>query len=474
MDALCCFFFQAEDGIRALYVTGVQTCALPISAGLIFTDGVRVGAALDRNGLRPLRYMVCEDGTVACASEAGAIYTRGRGVVRRGKLGPGQMICVDPERGGLELDPIRRIAGARPYGAWLAEERLTQTMGEPKAEEVDELLERQVTHGYTREELTLILRPSAVNGKEPTFSMGDDTPLPPFSEHRRPLYSFFKQRFAQVTNPAIDHLRERFVMSLRTLLGPRDPLLWERPEGAALLEYDSFLLFRPPGGVVLDATWRVDDGPAGLRPAVEHLAEVAVTAAQHGSGILVISDENAGPELAPIPSLMSVGAVNTALLRAGHRTRASIVVQTDDARESHHFACLLGYGAEAIYPRLALATVAALAAGGRARDADPADALIAYKQAIEEGVLKVLSKMGISCVDSYRGAQIFDALGIAQEVIDACFEGTPSPIGGLGFGEIAEDVLARHREAYGTEAPKLANPGYVKFHKGGEYHATNP
>ncbi len=445
-------------------------------AGLIFTDGIRVGAALDRNGLRPLRYVVCEDGTVACASEAGAVYTRGRGVTRRGKLGPGQMICVDPENGGLELDPVRRIARERPYGAWLAEERLTQTLGEPKAEDVDELLERQILHGYTREELTLVMRPSAVNGKEPTFSMGDDTPLPPFSEHRRPLFSFFKQRFAQVTNPAIDHLRERFVMSLRTLLGPRDPLLWERPEGAALLEYDSFFLFRPPGGVVLDATWPVEDGPGGLRRAVEHLAEVAVNAAQHGSGILVISDENAGQELAPIPSLMAVGAANTALLRAGHRTRTSIVVQTDEARESHHFACLLGYGAEAIYPRLALATIGELAAGGRARDANPADALIAYKSAIEEGVLKVLSKMGISCVDSYRGAQIFDAIGIAQEVIDVSFEDTPSPIGGLGFDDIAADVLARHGDAYDAAEPqpKLANPGYVKFHKGGEYHATNP
>src|SRR5439155_385170 len=336
-------------------------------AGLIFTDGVRVGAALDRNGLRPLRYAVCEDGTVACASEAGAVYTRGRGTVRRGKLGPGQMICVDPENGGFELDPVLRIARERPYGAWLAEERLEQGLG----------------------------------------------------------------------------------MSLRTLLGPRDPLLWERPESAALLEYDSFFLFRPPGGVVLDATWPVEDGPKALRRAVLHLAEVAVNAAQHGSGILMISDENAGPELAPIPSLMAVGAANTALLRAGHRTRASIVVQADDARESHHFACLLGYGAEAIYPRLALATVAGLAASGRARDADPTDALLAYKAAIEEGVLKVLSKMGISCVDSYRGAQIFDAIGIGQEVVDVCFEGTPSPIGGLGFEEIAADVLARHAAAHG-------------------------
>jgi glutamate synthase (ferredoxin) len=444
-------------------------------AGLIFTDGVRVGAALDRNGLRPLRVAVCEDGLVAVTSEAGAVYTRGRGTVRRSKLGPGQMVFVDPANGGFQEDPVARIARARPYGAWLAEYRLEQSAGEPRIEIPEDLARRHVVHGYTREEMTIVLRPAAANGKEPTFSMGDDTPPAVFSEHRRPLYNYFKQRFAQVTNPAIDHLRERFVMSLRTLLGPRDPLLWERPETAALLEYDTFLLFRPPGGVHLDATFPVEEGPAGLRVAVEHLAEAAVQAARNGSGIIVISDEAAGAERAPIPSLLAVGAVNTALLRAGHRTRTSIVLQTDDARESHHFACLLGYGAEAIYPRLALATVASLAASGRAREVgSPEEALLRYRAAVEEGVLKVLSKMGISTIDSYRGAQIFDAVGISPDVIDLCFEGTPSPLGGIGFEDVAADVLERHAEAYGVQTPKLANPGFVKFHRGGEYHATNP
>jgi glutamate synthase (ferredoxin) len=444
-------------------------------AGLIFTDGVRVGAALDRNGLRPLRYSVCSDGLVVCSSEVGAVDARGHGTVRRGKLGPGQMLFVDPWNGGVDADPIALVAKRRPYGAWLAEERLVQTTGDPTIEIPEDLERRQVAHGFTREEMTLILRPAAANGKEPTFSMGDDTPLAVMSEQRRPLYHFFKQRFAQVTNPAIDHLRERFVMSLRTLLGPRDPLLWERPEAAALHEYETFLLFRPPGGVFLDATFAADEGEFGLRAAVVALADAAVKSAQHGSGILLISDENVGPDRAPIPSLMAVGAVNTALLRAGHRTRTSIVVQTDDARESHHFACLLGYGAEAIYPRLALASVAAIASAGRARDvSSPEQALMQYRNAVEEGVLKVLSKMGISCVDSYRGAAIFDAIGLSHDVIDLCFEGTPSPLGGIGFEEIARDVLARHATAFGNGAPKLANPGLIKFHKAGEYHATNP
>jgi len=444
-------------------------------AGLVFTDGIRVGASLDRNGLRPLRYYVCDDGLIACGSEAGAVNLRGHGSVRRGKLGPGEMIFVDPTNGGFQDDPVARIARQRPYGIWLSEFRADSSPGDPEVEIPDELERLQVAHGITREEVTLVLRPSATNGKEPTFSMGDDTAPAAFGEFRRPLYNFFKQRFAQVTNPAIDHLRERHVMSIRTLLGPRDPVLWERPEAGALLEYETFLLFKPPGGTFLDATFPVADGPEGLRSALEALADAAERGAVTGSAILVISDENVSSERAPIPSLLAVGAVRTALMREGHRTRTSIVVQTDDCREAHHFACLLGYGAEAIYPRLALATVASLASRGRTRDKGSVEeVLLNYRNAIEEGVLKILSKMGISTVDSYRGAQIFDAVGIGPEVIDLCFAGTPSPIGGLGFVELAEEVLARHAEAFGSEKPTLANPGFVKFRKDGEYHQTNP
>ncbi|HVL91162.1 MAG TPA: glutamate synthase-related protein, partial [Actinomycetota bacterium] len=446
-------------------------------AGLIFTDGVRVGAALDRNGLRPLRTHVCEDGFVAVCSEAGAIDVSGHGRVKRGKIGPGEMVFVDPADGGFQTDPIRRIAGRQPYGAWLSEYRTVQSPGDAVIEVPEDLVRRQVAHGYTREETSLILRPVAANGKEPTFSMGDDTAMAAIASHRRTLYGYFKQRFAQVTNPAIDHLRERAVMSLRTLIGPQDPLLWERPEACAHLEYDSFLLFKPPGGAVIDATFDPNEGPGALRGALERIAAAAVRAASSGSGILVVSDAAAGPSRAPIPSLLATGAVNTALLRSGHRTRCSIVVQTDDARESHHFACLLGYGAEAIYPRLALATVASLASSGRARDVgSPDEAMRQFKIAIEEGVLKVLSKMGISTVDSYRGAAIFDALGVGAGVIELCFEGTVSPLGGIGFDEIQADVLERHAAAYGAhdKKPVLANPGFVKFSSKGEQHTNSP
>jgi glutamate synthase (ferredoxin) len=437
-------------------------------AALIFTDGVRVGACLDRNGLRPMRWYECEDGLVACSSEAGSVDVSGRGRVRRGKLGPGQMIVVDPADGGLQVDPVRRVASRRAYGDWAGKEISKRSAGEPAAPAVEDMQRRQVLHGYTREELSLVLRPAAGDGKEPTYSMGDDTAIAPLSSWKRPLYNHFKQRFAQVTNPPIDHLRERHVFSIRTVLGPRDPVLWERPEAASMFEYPSFLLFRPPGGFHLDATWPATDGVGGLREAVERLAATAVRAATLGSGIQIVSDEEAGPDRAPVPALLAVGAVNTALVRAGHRTRTSIVAQVDDARESHHVACLLAFGAEAVYPRLALATVAGAARG------DARDALLKWRTSIEEGVLKVLSKLGISCVDSYRGAQTFDAIGIAEDVMETCFSGAESPLGGLTFEDIAADVLERHAEAFDSPAAPLVSPGYVKFHKGGEYHETNP
>jgi glutamate synthase (ferredoxin) len=440
-------------------------------AALVFTDGVGVGACLDRNGLRPMRWFVAEDGLVGASSEAGSIPTRGHGRIRRGKLGPGQMLFLDPGGMGLQLDPVSRVARRRAYGDWLDAHRQVISPGLPRVDPLTDLTRRQVAHGYTREEITLVLKPAAANGKEPTFSMGDDTPIPPLAGSARPLYSFFRQRFAQVTNPPIDHLRERFVMSLTTLLGPRDPVLWERPEGAALLECESFFLFRPTGGTHLDATWPVADGATGLRNGLERLAVEAVEAARHGAGILLVSDSDASVVRAPIPSLLAVGAVNTALMRAGHRTRTSIVVETDDAREAHHFACLLGYGAEAVYPRLALATVAAAAGEGGVEQA-----LLNYRTAIEEGVLKVISKLGISSIDAYRGAQTFDVLGLGRDVVDLCFEGTASPVGGLSLDDLAAVVLGRHEAAWSqaSEEPKLENPGVVKFHKGGEHHATNP
>ena len=442
-------------------------------AALVFTDGRIVGAALDRNGLRPLRYAVTDGGVIACASEAGAIPLPHGARVRRGRLGPGQMLAVDPRGFGLEESEAikRRLARRRPYARWLVPVE-PLAAGEPVEPPAEPLVARQVVAGFTREDLTLVLRPIAANAHEPTSSMGDDTALPPLAGRARPLFAYFRQRFAQVTNPPIDHLRERSVMSLRTLLGPRAPLL---ADGAAppLVELESFFLF--PSALDrlrvyrLDATFAVDEG---LRAAGERLGRLAAAAVRGGASLLLVDDRGDGT---PIPALLATAAVNTRLVEAGLRSRASILVASDEPRESHHFACLLGFGADAICPRLALESLAALAEADKlgGDHPSPAEAQQRFRRAVEDGVLKVMSKMGISDLASYRGAQLFDTLGLAGEVVDAFFPGVSAAAGGIGFAELERECLER-RAAASAERPQLENPGYVKFRKGGEPHATDP
>jgi glutamate synthase (ferredoxin) len=446
-------------------------------AGIVFTDGRVVGATLDRNGLRPLRVAVGDDGLVVCSSEAGAVDTVEGLRVRRGRLGPGQMLAVDAAGAGLETNAgiKRRLAARRPYARWLRRSLVRADAGEPVATPVTDLTPRQVAAGYTREELSVVLRPIAGSGHEPVSSMGDDTALPPLAGRARPLYSYLRQRFAQVTNPPVDHLRERGGMSLRTLLGGRAPLFSEQPEAARLVELPSFFVFSSsslPGlrPLSLDAT--LGEGE-GLAAACDRLAREAEEAVRGGVDILLVTD--ADSRRAPVPALLAVGAIHHHLVAAGLRSRASIVVESDEPRESHHFACLLGYGADAICPRLALETVADLAASDKLGGDRPSpdEAQRRFRAAIEDGVLKVMSKMGISDVASYRGAQIFEAIGLAQEVVDRCLPGTPCPVGGIGFDELEREVRARHAASRETR-PKLENPGYVKFRKGGEPHATSP
>jgi glutamate synthase (ferredoxin) len=451
-------------------------------AGLVFTDGRLVGAALDRNGLRPMRWEATEDGLVVCSSEAGAVDTAGRGRVRRGRLGPGQMLCVDPERGLLTDDQIKgELAAARPWSAWVAEHLRRVEAGRPVDPPADDraLVGAQVAFGFTRELVSTVLRPMATAGKEPTASMGDDTPPAVLGTTTRPVGHFLRQRFAQVTNPPIDHLRERHVLSSRTLLGPRHPLLGEGPEAARLVELAGFLLtpdglegLEAPGlglrPVTLDASWPMDEGPGGLRAACHRLGEDAVAAVRDGAGLLVVSDAAADQARAqvPVPSLLAVGAVQQRLLREGMATRTGLVADTGEPVDSHQAAALLGFGADAICPRLTLATVAGL-------DPDPAAAQDRYREALTEGVFKVMSKMGISVLDAYRGAQIFEAVGLDEEVVDLCFTGTPSPLGGIGLDDLGCDALERHL-AGRAEGARLENPGWFKHRPGGEYHATNP
>jgi glutamate synthase (ferredoxin) len=466
LDAEVCDFYRYHAGLCEPWDG---------PAALVFTDGRTVGAALDRNGLRPLRYAVGGD-FVVCASEAG-VMDLPDGPVRRGKLGPGEMLAVDPERSLEENGSLkRRLAARAPYGEWLERGLVRGSSGSPVGVPAADLTARHAAFGYTQEDLRAILRPTASHAHEPTSSMGDDTALAPLAGRTRPLYSFFRQRFAQVTNPPIDHLRERFVFSLRTLLGGRSPILAERPEGAEGIELESFFLF--PDAVARLDVERIDVTFAraeGLEAGLARVVGDAEAAVRAGRGMLLLTDGAASPDRAPLPMLLAVGAVHGRLVAEELRTFATIAVESDEPREVHHLACLLGYGAEAICPRLALETVAALAAADKLGGVRPSpdEAQRRFRRAVEEGVLKVMSKMGISDVASYCGAQLFDILGLADEVVDRCFAGTASPVGGLGFAELEADVLERHAAAW-AERPKLENPGFVKFRKGGERHATDP
>ncbi len=444
-------------------------------AGVVFSDGRVVGAALDRNGLRPLRVVVA-GGYVCCASEAGVFDPPQGSTVRRSRLGPGETILVDPDRGLEENAAVkRRLAASAPYAKWLDEWRREGSGGEPAPVPQEVLTARHVLFGYTREELSVVLRPTAAQAHEPTSSMGDDTALPLLAGRARPLYSYFRQRFAQVTNPAIDHVRERFTMSLGVVLGARAPLLVEAPEAAAGIELESFFLFPSAldelAVVRLDATFTADEG---LARACARLADAAEAAVSEGHGMLLVTDAEAAPDRPAVPMLLATSTVHHRLVASGLRTLATIVVESDEPREVHHFACLLGFGAEAICPRLALQTVAALAEADRLGGdrPSPAEAQLRFERAVEDGVLKVMSKMGISDVAGYCGAQIFDALGLDRAFVEECFPGTPCASGGLGLAELEQESVARAASA-GGDKPRLENPGYVKFRKGGEPHETD-
>ncbi len=446
-------------------------------AALCFSDGLVSGAALDRNGLRPLRVAVADDGLVAAASEAGAIPLPEGGRVRRFRLGPGGILTVDPERGLLVDGAVREeLARRHPYGRWVAESTAPASIGEPLAPPSHSLDDRHVLHGYTREELNAVLRTLAQTGHDPVSSMGDDSPIPPLAGRARPLSTYLRQRFAQVTNPAIDHLRERIVMSVATLLGPRPASVAAEGPLATIAVLPGFLLY--PSGlegldpVRLDATYSAEEG---LAAALKRLAGQAEASVSGGAALVCLDDREAGGDRAPIPALLALSSVHGRLSECGLRMRCSLLVESDEPRDSHAIACLLGYGADAICPRLALETVAILAANDRVGGdrPPPEEAQRRLLAAFEEGVLKVMSKLGISDVASYRGARLFEAVGLARLLCSEHLADTPSSIGGATLARFEHEGLARlaaSREA----RPQLENPGYFKFRAGGEAHATDP
>ena len=464
-------------------------------ASIAFSDGVFVGATLDRNGLRPARYQLTSDGLIVMGSEVGMLALDEERIVQKGRLGPGQIIAVDTARGKLLTnDEIKdEVVSRQPYGEWVREHRVhlddyLKTCSIETVSPDHNLAQQQVVFGYTREELQYVLKPMAGDGKEPVGSMGDDTALAVLEKRRKLLPYYFKQKFAQVSNPPIDPIREELVMSLDVYLGQRRSLFEETPEHARLLHLTSPLMVNEEMDAVRDldngsfaaetlpCLFPVARGPDGLKPALECLCRAASDAIDRGKNILVLSDRSVDAASAPIPMLLAVGAVHHHLIREGRRMRASLVVETAEARDVHQIALLIGYGASAVNPYLAFETVAGMFFSGAFRDTpDVNKALSNYQSAVDAGVLKIMSKMGISPVSAYQGAQIFEAVGLGPEVVDAAFAGTPSRVGGIGFREIAEDVLERHHHAFAAEdGVRIEDGGFYKFRRDGDYHGFNP
>ena len=459
-------------------------------AALALTDGRYAVAGLDRNGLRPQRYWISREGLVVVGSEAGVLPLPEDDIVEKGRLGPGRLLAVDTLEGKLlrNADIKARYARRQPYREWVERyavpvERLEDELdGRPWDE--GELLRAQKVFGYSSEDYDRIFEPMAHEGAIPIGSMGDDTPLAVLSEQPQQLYRYFKQRFAQVTNPPVDPLRERLVMSLKTVLGPRASVLEEEPEAARVMHFDSPIIdaaqLRFLRGqqalqtATLAARFRRDAGPEGLVGALEDLADRAQEEVERGVSVLILSDRAIDEAWAPVPMLLAVGAVHHRLLLVGRRTKAAIVCETGEPREDHHYACLIGYGAALVHPYLAFATARHAASSARHREAIAADAAVEnYVAAVEKGLLKIMSKMGISTIASYRGAQIFEAVGVHQDVLERYFYGTPGRLGGATLETFATDVLRFHAEGYG-EAPALVDRGIYRFRKAGEYHALNP
>jgi glutamate synthase domain-containing protein 2/glutamate synthase domain-containing protein 1/glutamate synthase domain-containing protein 3 len=465
-------------------------------AAVAFTDGRVVGATLDRNGLRPGRWIVTRDGYVVMASEAGVLPLLPEDILRRGRLQPGHLLLVDLEQhrivGNAELKG--RVAAQKPYRRWYAEQAVhLRDLPErsPSVPRLEPLRPRQVAFGYTQEDLRVLLAPMAATGEEPTGSMGNDGALAVLSDRRPPLFSYFKQLFAQVTNPPIDPLRETIVMSLASGVGRERNLLEESPEHAHELAMDQPILRNSELEKVrqvshdvfrahtIDITWPVSEGTEGMSRAVERLGAEAGCAIAEGASILILSDRNVGRECAAIPSLLATSSVHHHLVRAGTRLRAGLVVESGEPREVHHMACLIGYGASAVNPYLAFETLAELHRSGRvAGDLSLDEAEAKLIKAIGKGLLKTISKMGISTIGSYCGAQIFEAVGLDRRLVDRHFSGTPSRIGGVGMEVIAREALDRHLVAYPARRHErrvsLAVGGVYAWRRGGEHHAWNP
>ncbi len=465
-------------------------------ASIAFTDGKKIGAVLDRNGLRPSRYYVTKDDLVIMASEAGVLEVPAQDVVQKGRLQPGRMFLVDTEQGRIIGDEEikRAVATEHPYRVWL-DEHLVHLKDLPPAAELpppdpDMLRARQIAFGYTFEDERTLLEPMARNGVEAVGSMGNDTPLAALSTRPRLLYDYFKQLFAQVTNPPIDCIREELITASEVWLGSEGNLLRPQPADCRRLELKGPILTNEefakvrrlslPGLKVgtLSILFRATRGEKGLTKSVEELCLAARRLIEDEEvNILILSDRGVTREFAAVPALLAVSALHHFLIRQGLRTRVSLALETGEAREVHHFALLIGFGCSVVNPYLAFETLESMIHQGLVTNVDARLACKNYVKAATKGVIKVMSKMGISAIQSYHGAQVFEAVGLRQDVIDQYFTWTASRIGGIGMETIAQEVLMRHRAAFPTRATNghaLETGGMYQWRADGEHHLFNP
>ncbi len=473
-------------------------------AAVVFTDGKQIGATLDRNGLRPARYVVTEDDLVVLASESGVLPFAENKIVKKWRLQPGKMFLIDLEQGRIVEDEELKtqFANARPYRQWIDNVRIRLDSIEAQPEHLpfsESLLDRQQAFGYTQEDLKFLLAPMAANGEEATGSMGNDSPLAVLSDKDKPLYNYFKQLFAQVTNPPIDPIREAIVMSLNSFIGPKPNLLdinavnppMRLEVTQPVLDFDDMArlrgIERHTNGkfrsLTLDITYPLAWGREGIEAKLASLCAEAVDAIKSGHNILIISDRAMSRTQVAIPAVLALSAVHHHLVREGLRTTAGLVVETGSAREVHHFAVLAGYGAEAVHPYLAMETLVELqgSVAGSNGDSDAkaqADkAIYNFVKAIGKGLSKIMSKMGVSTYMSYCGAQLFEAIGLEKSFVDKYFRGTASQVGGIGVFEVAEEKLRMHEKAFGDDpvlARMLDAGGEYAWRVRGEEHMWSP
>ena len=463
-------------------------------ASIAFTDGVKVGATLDRNGLRPSRYYVTKDGLVVMASEVGVLDIPAENILQKGRLQPGRMFLIDTEQGRIVADDEIKgnIATAQPYRLWLNKHfiSLADLPAIPaKTTDHKTIVARQQAFGYTFEDIRIVMLPMARDGNQPLGSMGTDTPLAVLSDKPQLLYNYFKQLFAQVTNPPIDSIWEAIVTSSGTSLGPEGNLLDPRPECCANIKLNSPILtneefakiqqcqlpnFKP---VTLPILFPAAAGVKGLELAVDELCRQVTKALKAGKTFIILSDRGVDKDHAPIPALLAVSAVNHHMIREGTRTRASLILESGEPREVHHYALLIGYGVGAVNPYLAFETLDDMIREGILTGIDHQTAVQHYVKAAAKGVVKTMAKMGVSTIQGYRGAQIFEAIGLNSAVIDKFFTWTASRIEGIGIEEIAGEVLRRHQHAFADRPPAgeaLDSGGQYQWRKDGEYHLFNP